>query len=369
VSDPDFADLAAAALRRRPVESRVREVSRDHGIGVVAEAMAERRRRKTVRGLLLGGGLVAAAGVALFIGLGGFERVGQGSGGHVRVEGQAGRVSEHKLEHGQSVVSGQGRSTVVEFGSGTRITLTDQGELVYREDTAVQRFGLVRGAAHLVVARLTDNQRFIVDTADAEVEVRGTVFDVAIAEGEKRCPERTLVSVTEGAVQVRSAGTTRMLRSGEKWESACVPRVPTPAAPEPGAQASKASSALVAGARASTEESESPEGEAAPGALDDAKTEVAGEGLADSKLTEQNDLFAAATAARQAGSRARALELYDRLLARFPRGPLAESAGVERIRVLWQLDPERARAAARSHLARYRDGIATKELETLAEGP
>ena len=58
---PDYASLAAAALRRRPDEARPREVSRDHGIGVVTQAMADRSRQRARRGLYTGAAIASAA--------------------------------------------------------------------------------------------------------------------------------------------------------------------------------------------------------------------------------------------------------------------------------------------------------------------
>jgi outer membrane protein assembly factor BamD (BamD/ComL family) len=93
------------------------------------------------------------------------------------------------------------------------------------------------------------------------------------------------------------------------------------------------------------------------------------EDAAQSSLNEQNDVYAAATAARQQGEAARALALYDRLLERFPRSPLAESAGVERIRLLKRLSPQRAQSEARRHLARYPKGYASTELKAMLAPP
>jgi hypothetical protein len=369
VSAPEYAELAAAALKRRESDARPREFSRDVGIGVVANAMAERRRRRwALRALVVSGAVASAAAVALYFGVGSFRTaahtacVGPGCGAGVRVDGS---VSERRLEHGQSVVAGQGRSTVVEFGSGTKITLRDQGELVYREDTAVQRFGLVRGAAHLVVAKLSNGQRFVVDTEDAEVEVRGTVFDVAVKMGPAECPRRTAVAVTEGAVAVRARGKTVVLRPGDSWEGECL-------AAGRSADASRASAPPVRSVR------KAPVAPLAPAAASGSEViasapeppaAVVKEDVAESSLTEQNDLYAAATVARKHGDAARALGLYDRLLERFPRGPLAESAGVERIRLLKRVSLERAQADARRHLSRYPNGYASAELKALLAPP
>jgi hypothetical protein len=367
VSAPEYAELAAAALKRRETEVRPREFSRDVGIGVVANAMAERRRRRwALRALSVSGVLASAAAVALYFGVGTFGAasrmacVGPGCGAGVRVDGS---VSEHRLEHGQSVVAGQGRSTVVAFGSGTKITLRDQGELVYREDTALQRFGLVRGAAHLVVAKLTGGQRFVVDTEDAEVEVRGTVFDVAVKRGPAECRRRTVVTVSEGAVEVRSRGKTIALHPGDTWEGECsagdkvradVSRAPAPVRP---ANKPPVTPAVPADSEGGVSVAEAP----APAAAKD--------DVAESSLTEQNDLYAAATVARKQGDSSRALGLYDRLLERFPRGPLAESAGVERIRLLKRVSPVRAEEEARRHLSRYPSGYASAELKALLALP
>jgi hypothetical protein len=364
VSAPDFAELAAAALKRRESDARPRDFSRDVGIGVVANAMAERRRRRwTLRALVVSGALASAAAVALYFGVGSFRSdsqatcAGPGCGGGVRVDGS---VSEHRLEHGQSLVAGQGRSTVVEFGSGTKITLRDQGELVYREDTTVQRFGLVRGAAHLVVAKLSNGQRFVVDTDDAEVEVRGTVFDVAVKLGPPECARRTAVAVTEGAVEVRARGKATVLHPGETWEGEC-------SAAKPEADASRASAPV----RSTRKPPVAPLAVASSEAVASVAEPPAPakDTTAESSLTEQNDLYAAATVARKHGDAARALGLYERLLGRFPRGPLAESAGVERIRLLKSVSPERAQAEARRHLSRYPNGYANAELKTLLAPP
>jgi hypothetical protein len=369
VSAPEYAELAAAALKRREPEVRPREFSRDVGIGVVANAMAERRRRRwALRALSVSGVLASAAAVALYFGVGSFGAAGQtacvgpGCGAGVRVDGS---VSEHRLEHGQSVVAGQGRSTVVEFGSGTKITLRDQGELVYREDTAVQRFGLVRGAAHLVVAKLTGRQRFVVDTEDAEVEVRGTVFDVAVKSGPAECRRRTAVTVSEGSVEVRSRGKTIALHAGDTWEGECsttdkaradANRAPAPAPVRP-ANKAPVTAAVPADSDGVVSVAEAP---APAPAKDD---------VAESSLTEQNDLYAAATVARKQGDSSRALGFYDRLLERFPRGPLAESASLERIRLLKRVSPVRAQEEARRHLSRYPSGYASAELKALLALP
>ena len=52
-----------------------------------------------------------------------------------------------------------------------------------------------------------------------------------------------------------------------------------------------------------------------------------------SQLAEQNDLLSSAMAAARAGQHDSALRRLDTLLARFPDGPLSETARIERQRI------------------------------------
>jgi len=52
-----------------------------------------------------------------------------------------------------------------------------------------------------------------------------------------------------------------------------------------------------------------------------------------STLAAQNDLFAAALAARRRGENVEAIRWLDRLIGRYPEGPLTESARAERRRL------------------------------------
>lgn len=73
---------------------------------------------------------------------------------------------------------------------------------------------LSHGSVSLHVEHLTPGERFIVATADAEVEVRGTRFEVLVDEG-----KLVRVAVTEGKVEVRVAGQEPLLlHPGESWE-------------------------------------------------------------------------------------------------------------------------------------------------------
>ncbi len=104
--------------------------------------------------------------------------------------------------------------------------LPDRPEIVHLE----------RGRIRLEVDPLGAHERFIVETADAEVEVRGTIFEVAAEKG-----RLVRVQVTRGAVEVRQHDRAPvLLRAGERWMR---PRAPAsiaapvvggpPAPPEP----------------------------------------------------------------------------------------------------------------------------------------
>ncbi|HEY0839733.1 MAG TPA: FecR family protein, partial [Vulgatibacter sp.] len=72
---------------------------------------------------------------------------------------------------------------------------------------------LSQGTISLHVEHLGQGERFVVATTDAEVEVRGTRFEVDAREGKLR-----RVQVQEGMVEVRAAGRAPVaLRPGERW--------------------------------------------------------------------------------------------------------------------------------------------------------
>jgi hypothetical protein len=153
---------------------------------------------------------------------------------------------------------------------------------------------LVRGRAHLKVKKLHAGQRFHVLTPDADVQVRGTEFDVELRPGSVPA---TCVRVQEGLVAVQAGGE-HLVAPGQSW--GCEPPV---AAPPPAARR--------AAAPARSAPRETP-----------------------SDLRAQNELFQSALEAERAGAYAEAGRLYRRLLARSPRGPLsaqarANLAGVE----------------------------------------
>jgi ferric-dicitrate binding protein FerR (iron transport regulator) len=221
--------------------------------------------------------------------------------------------------------------TSLVLATGTRLNLDGPGRVHVLDGGLTQRLGLEAGRLTAEVAKLTPGRRFIVQTPDAEVEVKGTRFDVTVAPVSADCvpATQTRVMVREGVVAVRFAGVEQRLQSGESWPvcgssetAAKVVAAPVTARP------SLERAALVSRApRAAKRAEVLRAGVSAPGLVSPAPAAL-------STLAEQNDLLAASLAARQRGDVKEALQWLDRLLGRYPDGQLAGSARAERRRLL-----------------------------------
>jgi hypothetical protein len=121
-------------------------------------------------------------------------------------------------------------------GASRRATLHPQADAVFavvgvQPDEIVR---LSRGTLTVEVAPLRPGERFRVATADAQVEVRGTVFDVVASDD-----RLAAVRVLRGRVEVRRTGRTAVvLDAGQHWDAApAVAQTPAPPAtqcpPEP----------------------------------------------------------------------------------------------------------------------------------------
>ncbi|HEY0707752.1 MAG TPA: FecR domain-containing protein [Polyangia bacterium] len=152
----------------------------------------------------------------------------------------------------------------------------------------VERITLTRGRAHLRVAKLTDGRRFHVLTPFAEVQVRGTAFDVELLPG---LAPSTCVRVQEGLVEVKAAGVSHLLPAGHTW--GCDP------APLPGLTRAAAT----------------------PPPAPPARTRAESRALA-----AQNRLFQQALRAQRAGAHQEAAKTYRAFLQRYPGAPLAAQA-------------------------------------------
>jgi hypothetical protein len=87
---------------------------------------------------------------------------------------------------------------------------------------------LTRGTITVEVSPLQAGERFRVITADGEVEVRGTAFDVTAVDD-----KLAAVRVLHGQVEVRASGAApKLLAAGERWEvKLAVVDAPVPVAP------------------------------------------------------------------------------------------------------------------------------------------
>jgi ferric-dicitrate binding protein FerR (iron transport regulator) len=191
------------------------------------------------------------------------------------------------------------------------------------------------GAGHIQVSvpKLGSEGSFRVHTEQATVVVHGTRFIVEASPGVTR------VSVVEGVVEVDAPDEARLLTAGMSF-------VVSDAAKEG------------AGAHAASGDAQEAQGVSpavAPGSS----------GRADkgSTLALENALLADAMRLRHDKQADRALAKLDELLARHPASPLAETARVERIRVLGDLgNRERLVREAQSYLDDYAAGFARTEV-------
>jgi hypothetical protein len=355
VSAPRYARLAGRVLAQHvpPVSTAPPSAaSRAAAIAAIEDVLEKRARRG--RALRWAGVVAAAAALAVVIGthrhangvpvastdpgpparespivgypLGGGASVWRGVTGGPLDEGGA-------LSAGNRVETRPNGRAALAFASGTSALLGESSDLTVDGDDATQVLRLAAGSVDLHVAKVSADHRFLVATPDAEVEVRGTKFRVSIGPADPSCLEDALTHlvVTEGAVVVRHGGVEKRVAAGEQWPSDCIPPVEI-SAPVPSA------APATAGSVAST-------------------------------LGEQNDLFAEAIVAKRSGESLLALSIFDRFLATYPASPLAQSAAVERMRLLRATQSPRAIPAARQYLARYPNGFASAEAEAIVAGP
>lgn len=193
--------------------------------------------------------------------------------------------------------------TRLRIGASSRVYLTSLG--------ASQRFEIESGSLEAEVAKVPLGGRFVVATGDAEVEVKGTRFEVVVVPTPSTCAPfvRTQVMVQEGVVAVRFAGGEVQLTAGSVWPS-CPVSTPAVHNARPHARVERPAIS-------------SREFAAIAPALPDRST-----------LAEQNDLLAAALSARRRGDLGEAIQWLDRLIARYPNGQLIGAARAERAQVI-----------------------------------
>lgn len=340
---------------------------RDAAIAKIAEALRARARaRRRHRAYVV---VAAAASIVLVAG-GGAVLVRRSNHPPATEGPDLGRVSDlqggvtalrdgrpealpqgARVGEGTELVTAASSEAHLDFDNGSRVTLGSAARVRLVEQSNKKRFALSAGTLTAKVAKLGASERFVVATPDAEIEVRGTAFRVSLVSPNASCEggTPTRVVVDEGVVVVRHAGREDRVGAGSSWPSCAVAANTSSLAPAPvvvpsGPPALRASASPVsipsASARATPESS--------------------------SRLTEQNDLFDDAMRAKRAGDSAGALAKLDRLRATYPTGPLAESAEVERMRILASTNRARAVHAAKEYLKHRPTGFARAEAEALA---
>jgi hypothetical protein len=429
-SRPRLASLATERLAREreaalpPVRSPAAEAAMIDAIAMAITGSARARRRRLY---FAGGALAVAASVVVAIGARVWkadpevvaapsvaaptgQMIGQMLGERV-VSGVARPVTgavtvvhdgrELPLEQGggsvargDHIVSGADGRATIDLSTGTHVVLERGGDFAVSELGREQRFVLDAGSMQLDVAKLAPGERFLVRTADAEIEVRGTSFRVET--NLTPCKGiRTRVVVSEGTVVVRAGAGEDRVSAGVTWpegcEAASAARASAPATTrsEDGLSAAR-SPAEALGPPSASREALRPSGAlaiAAPrpasGAPAQAGVAAGANGtspptapsvgaastvaVASTELSEQNRLYGEATAARRRGATLEAVATYEAFLARYPASQLAESAAVERMRLLASTDPGRARVAANDYLSRWPRGFARREATEVAQ--
>ncbi len=371
MSVPRYAVLAARVLRRAQPAYVAPDTARERGLATIDRALGAQRRRRAGRRRAFGAVLVAAASVMVWLVSGAFRAPqhapravaqlvsvrGSPVGGGALFFDSTGEVPlgpDVALRVGGRITTASGGGARLELSTGTRLELDSESTLTLQNLEDLQRFTLARGVLHASVARLAPAQRFVVDTPDTQVEVRGTSFRLQVMPAPEACGGgvRSRLEVQEGVVEVREGNSLARIGAGQHWPPSCVrddraaDSTPSPSAALPEAPAVVDPLPRAAGAPRPK-----------PGRP------------ATRAIAAQNDLFEQAMRARQRGDTSAALRAYATLLHRYPKSPLVENALVERIRLLSTHDVVRARREAERYLERFPNGFARVEAERLVEDP
>ncbi|MBX3201916.1 MAG: FecR domain-containing protein [Labilithrix sp.] len=377
-----LSDIAARVLSQEARStSEVAPDVRARAVDAIAAAMRERRRRRHVRWAAFGAAALAASVALVFASqhrqvapavatVGPTATAVRPAVSAALVRGAPALVrAGHRqpLSDGAPVVAGDrllveaGSRTTIALADGTYLLLRDGADLLLESTAPATTFKLDAGAVHADVAKLKPNERFIVRTPDAEIEVRGTSFEVSQVSPDPACGDGTTtrVSVREGVVAVRARGHETLLRANETWPSGCAFER---AGHAPAASVDAGATSLSAAPAGAQED---PHGGAAPGASIKRIEPPA------SDLRAQNDAFERAVARKRTGDAPGAVAAFDVFLARYPKSHLAQSARAERMKLLRGFDRERARGAARAYLEQHPDGFARSDAELIlsADGP
>ncbi|MES1176128.1 MAG: FecR family protein [Myxococcales bacterium] len=368
---PRFPSQPDELLRRLgsqvvPVEEPARvEQRREQVVAALSRSIretVERKRSATRKRWIWAVGL--AASLALGIGIAARARhthdtattVADVRGAVVVTEGGESRVLSHG---GKLALRAQGeietaleaqaeirsQKSLVHIGPATKLTVPQATNLE-------ERYRLALGRVDVSVdkdSRVT--RSVVVETPHAEVVVHGTVFAVGVSSRSDHLV--TEVSVSRGSVWVLANGVqVALLGPGQRWSSDALSASSTPTA--------------VSDARAVPEiaplEAVPPREVVRAPHREQTSAEIKA-----STLAEQSHMFQDAIDARNRGDDARAVELFTRLLSRYPS---YEEAEVQLFRAEKRLGRASAASAeARRYLAQHPQGFAHEEARALALSP
>jgi len=256
-----------------------------------------------------------------------------------------------ELSAGDELSTGPDGSADLELSAEAHVALFGATQLQVVDTLRLsQRLSLRRGRIDLAVPKEIE-QNLVIATPGAEVHVVGTVFSVTVAD--RKCSDEvdTSVVVSRGEVLiVRTDGTSVALGEGRSWTTA-------------------PSDAEISSACASAEQTASADESRRVGRAS-TLAQAAREATPNSELAAQNRLYRGALDARNAGQDARALELLDGFLLRYPNCPLSQEARVQRFRTLQRMGRhDEAASDARRYLADHESGFAREEARRLILSP
>jgi hypothetical protein len=406
---PRLSELASKLLRDVPDDSAIAVDAEQRAKAIALMEQAMRRRRQHV--LLTRGSLAAAAVAVLALGAGRLagapdqastQRTGEsapvtvtivghpsGSGATVVETGGAMPMVEGRpLPAGSRIVAGDNSRASLSLSTGTELSIEENGDVAIVDSTAHQVFALRAGAIRAHVAKLAPDAQFVIQTPDAEVEVRGTSFRVAIVAPDSACADGTVtrVSVSEGVVSVRHAGVESRVAAGQRWPVGCenelLGPIPMPSAPlehrrkvraaqttrnEQSSAASSGSPRDQPSSARRDQPSSARRDQPSSASRDQASSEQRAPDEPASDLAEQNDAFAKALASNKQGDTLTAISRFEAFVARYPSSSLVESALAKRMQLLRTVDRDKAARAARDYLARFPRGPARADAEAIEQ--
>jgi hypothetical protein len=273
-------------------------------------------------------------------------------GGESRVLSHGGKLALHALGEIETALEAQAeirsQKSLVHIGPATKLTVPQATNIE-------ERYRLALGRVDVSVdkdSRIT--RSVVVETPHAEVVVHGTVFAVDVSSHAEHLV--TEVSVTRGSVWVLAGGVqVALLGPGQHWSS------------DTQAGLSSTQSTGIA-LENSAVPVLAPIDSATPHEVPRAAhREPTSAEVKASTLAEQSHMFQDAIDARNRGDDARAVELFTRLLQRYPG---YEEAEVQLFRAEKRLGRAAAASAeARRYLALHPQGFAHEEARALALSP